>query len=591
LGLAVSSCSLTKDRVEQASVDPVVRFCAEGKVTQGQSTVCVDDETVRFKPINLDTFRFDDRPDELAIVAASGDPTYRNRLQALAFDRSIAACAQHLRFAFASTALRKGILQFGAIATDAAAVLVGGTLAKESLAAASGVLSASDSIIDSVQFQNLLLASIMKAIDNDRNSETIAAYSVEEALEDITDYHRRCSTVHGIMLLSESVEELQRNNALISDLERRQIETQAEELAEQIDQLDSAKNKKQIEILQERLDRLRADLPAPKAPAGAAGAATRRPGRQEGVDDGATLWLQGNVAPEAQPIQSGATMSRTVYVNGAYLPEEEAKISVFDRGFLFADGVYEVATVVDGRLVDNAAHLARLQRSLGELDMPAPAAPEEIEAIQRELIARNGIDQGLVYLQVTRGAADRDFLYPKDAAPSLVMFTQTKNVIDSPAAAKGISVITLPDIRWRRRDIKTVALLAASMAKQAAHDAGADDAWMVEDGAVTEGSSNNAFIVTHDGAIITRALSNDILHGITRRAVLAIAEREGLTVEERAFSPEEAYEAAEAFITSASTFVMPVVKIDSRILGNGVPGPVSENLRRLYIEMARQEAT
>jgi D-alanine transaminase len=284
-------------------------------------------------------------------------------------------------------------------------------------------------------------------------------------------------------------------------------------------------------------------------------------------------------------------MSRTVYVNGAYLPEEEAKISVFDRGFLFADGVYEVATVVDGRLVDNAAHLARLQRSLGELDMPAPAAPEEIEAIQRELIARNGIDQGLVYLQVTRGAADRDFLYPKDAAPSLVMFTQTKNVIDSPAAAKGISVITLPDIRWRRRDIKTVALLAASMAKQAAHDAGADDAWMVEDGAVTEGSSNNAFIVTHDGAIITRALSNDILHGITRRAVLAIAEREGLTVEERAFSPEEAYEAAEAFITSASTFVMPVVKIDSRILGNGVPGPVSENLRRLYIEMARQEAT
>jgi D-alanine transaminase len=284
-------------------------------------------------------------------------------------------------------------------------------------------------------------------------------------------------------------------------------------------------------------------------------------------------------------------MSRIVYVNGAYLPEEEAKISVFDRGFLFADGVYEVATVVDGRLVDNAAHLARLQRSLGELAMPAPAAPEEIEAIQRELIARNGIDQGLVYLQVTRGAADRDFLYPTDAAPSLVMFTQTKNVIDNPTAAKGISVVTLPDIRWRRRDIKTVALLAASMAKQAAHDAGADDAWMVEDGAVTEGSSNNAFIVTHDGAIVTRALSNDILHGITRRAVLAIAEREGLTVEERAFSPEEAYEAAEAFITSASTFVMPVVKIDNRILGNGVPGPVSENLRRLYIEMARQEAT
>lgn len=284
-------------------------------------------------------------------------------------------------------------------------------------------------------------------------------------------------------------------------------------------------------------------------------------------------------------------MSRIVYVNGEYLPEEEAKISVFDRGFLFADGVYEVSTVVDGRLVDNAAHLARLRRSLDELDMAAPATPEEIEAIQREMIARNGVEEGLVYLQVTRGAADRDFLYPKDALPSLVMFTQTKNVIDNPAATTGISVITLPDIRWRRRDIKTVGLLAASMAKQAAQEAGADDAWMVEDGLITEGSSNNAFIVTHEGAIVTRALSNDILHGITRRAVLAIAEREGLTVEERAFSPEEAHEAAEAFITSASTFVMPVVKIDNRILGNGVPGPVTQDLRRLYIEMARNEAS
>jgi D-alanine transaminase len=284
-------------------------------------------------------------------------------------------------------------------------------------------------------------------------------------------------------------------------------------------------------------------------------------------------------------------MSRIVYVNGAYLPEEEAKISVFDRGFLFADGVYEVSSVVEGRLVDNAAHLARLRRSLDELDMAAPATPEEIEAIQREMITRNGIEEGLVYLQVTRGAADRDFLYPKDAAPSLVMFTQTKSIVNNPTAARGISVITLPDIRWRRRDIKTIGLLAASMAKQAAQDAGADDAWMVEDGMITEGSSNNAFIITHEGAIVTRALSNDILHGITRRAVLAIAERENLTVEERAFSPEEAYEAAEAFITSASTFVMPVVRIDNRILGNGVPGPVTEDLRRLYTEMARNEAT
>jgi hypothetical protein len=273
LGLALSGCSLLKDRVEEASVDPVMQLCAEGKVTEGQSTVCVENETVTFKPINLDTFRFDDKPDELAVVLASGDKTYRNRLQALAFEKSIAACALHLRFAFASTALRKGALQFGAIATDAAAVLVGSVLAKESLAATSGVLTATDSIIDSVQFQNLLLASIMKAIDNDRQTfreqvavrrdKVIAEYSLEEALGDVTDYHGRCSTVHGVMLLSKSVEEQQRNKALISDLERRQMEEQAEELASQIDQLDATKNKTQIEVLKQRLDRLRADLPNP----------------------------------------------------------------------------------------------------------------------------------------------------------------------------------------------------------------------------------------------------------------------------------------------------------------------------------------
>jgi D-alanine transaminase len=283
-------------------------------------------------------------------------------------------------------------------------------------------------------------------------------------------------------------------------------------------------------------------------------------------------------------------MGRVVYVNGEYLAEEDAKISVFDRGFLFSDGVYEVSSVLDGKLVDNAAHLKRLERSLGELKMACPATPEEIQAIQRQMIERNSLEEGIVYLQVTRGAADRDFAYPKNAEPSLVMFTQEKRISENPTATRGISVVTLPDIRWRRRDIKTVGLLPAAMAKQAALDAGADDAWMVEDGLITEGSSNNAFIVTMDGAIVTRALSNSILHGITRRAVLAIAEREGLTVEERSFTPEEAYEAAEAFITSASTFVMPVVKIDDRILGNGVPGPVSSQLRELYIEMAREEA-
>jgi D-alanine transaminase len=283
-------------------------------------------------------------------------------------------------------------------------------------------------------------------------------------------------------------------------------------------------------------------------------------------------------------------MSRIVYVNGEYLPEEEAKISVFDRGFLFADGVYEVSSVLAGKLIDNAAHMARLERSLGELRMAPPMPLDEIPPIQREIVARNALDQGTVYLQVSRGAADRDFPFPKGVASSLVIFSQERNLIEDPAAARGISVITLPDIRWQRRDIKTVQLLAPSLAKQAALDAGANDAWLVEDGFVTEGSSNNAYIVTLDGTIVTRALSNSILHGITRRAILALAEREGLTVEERSFTPEEAYEAGEAFITSASTFVYPVVDIDGRILGNGVPGPVATKLRQLYIEMALAES-
>jgi D-alanine transaminase len=283
-------------------------------------------------------------------------------------------------------------------------------------------------------------------------------------------------------------------------------------------------------------------------------------------------------------------MSRTVYVNGDYVPEEDAKISVFDRGFLFADAVYEVSSVIDGKLVDNAAHLARLDRSLRELEIAWPCSRQELTAIQKELISRNALSEGVVYLQVSRGAADRDFAYPTDATPSLVMFTQEKSVVDPPAAQTGISVITVPDIRWGRRDIKTVQLLAPSMAKQAALNAGAKDAWMVENGYVTEGSSNNAFIVTLDGRIVTRQLSSEILHGITRRAVLELAKQENLTVEERAFTPGEAYEAAEAFITSASSFVMGVVQIDDRVLGNGVPGPITEKLRRLYIETARAEA-
>ncbi len=189
-------------------------------------------------------------------------------------------------------------------------------------------------------------------------------------------------------------------------------------------------------------------------------------------------------------------MSRTVYVNGAYVPEEEAKVSVFDRGFLFADGVYEVTSVLGGKLIDFDGHADRLARSLTELDMAAPVSREELLAIHRELVEKNGIDEGMVYLQVTRGAADRDFVFPEGAAPTLVVFTQAKQLADNPVAERGLSVITIPDQRWARRDIKTVQLLYPSMGKMMAKAAGADDAWMVEDGVVTEGTSNNAYIVT-----------------------------------------------------------------------------------------------
>lgn len=282
-------------------------------------------------------------------------------------------------------------------------------------------------------------------------------------------------------------------------------------------------------------------------------------------------------------------MSRIVYVNGEFVPEADAKVSVFDRGFIFADGVYEVSSVLRGKLIENTGHLVRLRRSLSELNMSSPATDEEIEAIQKELIERNNLDEGLVYLQVTRGAADRDFAFPKDVAPTLVMFTQAKNILANPIAEKGLSVITVEDIRWRRRDIKTVGLLAPCLAKMQAKAAGADDAWMVEDGFITEGSSNNAYIVTDDGTIVTRQVGHEILNGITRRAVLALAEKHSYKVEERLFSVEECYNAAEAFVTSATMFVQPVVKIDDRQIGDGRPGLVAQQLRELYIGMALAE--
>ncbi len=283
-------------------------------------------------------------------------------------------------------------------------------------------------------------------------------------------------------------------------------------------------------------------------------------------------------------------MSRTVYVNGEYLPEEEAKISVFDRGFLFADGVYEVTSVLGGKLIDFEGHAKRLERSLSELEMASPVTSDELLAIHRELVARNGIEEGLVYLQITRGAADRDFAYPEGATPSIVLFTQAKpGLADSPKAKEGLKIISIEDQRWGRRDIKTVQLLYPSMGKMAAKKAGADDAWMVEDGHVTEGTSNNAYIVKN-GTIVTRHLGNEILHGITRAAVLRFAREAQMQVEERPFTLDEAKSADEAFITSASTFVMPVVQIDDAPVGQGAPGPVASRLREIYLEESRNAA-
>ena len=286
-------------------------------------------------------------------------------------------------------------------------------------------------------------------------------------------------------------------------------------------------------------------------------------------------------------------MSRTVYVNGEYLPEEEAKISIFDRGFLMADGVYEVTSVLDGKLVEFEGHAARLERSLTELDMACPVSMDELLSIHRELVARNEIEEGMIYLQVTRGAPDdRDFVFPDpEKVPStLVLFTQSKpGLADNPVAQKGLKVISIEDIRWGRRDIKTVQLLYPSMGKMMAKKAGADDAWLVEDGVVTEGTSNNAYIV-RGGKIITRHLSNDILHGITRAAILRFAKEAQMTVEERPFTILEAQSADEAFITSASTFVMPVVEIDAAQVGDGIPGPVAIRLREIYLEESRKAA-
>ena len=280
-------------------------------------------------------------------------------------------------------------------------------------------------------------------------------------------------------------------------------------------------------------------------------------------------------------------MNRIVYVNGEYLPESEAKVSIFDRGFLFADGVYEVTPVINSKLVDYDPHMERLDRSLKELKMAWPCNIVEMTAMHNELIKRNNLSEGIIYMQVTRGVADRQFNFPKDIKSSLVAFTQVMKLVDNPNARTGVKVVTTPDIRWLRRDIKSIMLLAPVLGKEEAYQKGAAEGWMVEDGFVTEGTSSNAYIVVAD-KIITRPLSNRILAGCTRRALFRLAKEHGVVIEERLFTPEEAYAADEAFLSSASQFVMPITEIDGHRIGGGQPGPVVRKLREIFLEEAQR---
>lgn len=283
---------------------------------------------------------------------------------------------------------------------------------------------------------------------------------------------------------------------------------------------------------------------------------------------------------------------RTIYLSGSYLPENQATVSIFDRGMLFSDSVYEVVSVLDAKLVDFPGHVKRLARSLGELGINGAPGEDDWLTICRELVSVNGLQEGMIYWQVTRGSpTDRDFVFPPaDTLPTVIAFTQSKALVDSPLAERGASVVTLPDLRWGRADIKTTQLLYASLMKNEALAQGSDDAWLMRDGVITEGTAQNAHIITKDGVLITHPLNRDILHGITRAAVLPLAAGRQVRIEERSFTVDEALNAAEAFTSSASGFVTPVVRINGTVIGEGVPGPITRALRAAYIQWARDTA-
>lgn len=280
-------------------------------------------------------------------------------------------------------------------------------------------------------------------------------------------------------------------------------------------------------------------------------------------------------------------MTNIAYVNGAYEKIENAKVSIMDRGLLFADGVYEVAGVFDGVIIDNESHIMRLQRSLNEIKLTLPIELDELLIVQKKLIEINKLKEGTLYFHVTRGISQtRDFEFPEDQSPSLIMFVHHKQIMDLPIDRLNAKVMTLPDLRWKRRDIKSIALLPQVLAKQVAHENNCNEVWMYEDGYITEGGSSNAFIIK-DNKLISRKNNEKILSGTTRQAVLKLLELEGLSFDERPFTIEEAYDADEAFYTSASVFVMPVISIDDRVINDGIPGYLTLKLRNLYENFAK----
>ena len=282
-------------------------------------------------------------------------------------------------------------------------------------------------------------------------------------------------------------------------------------------------------------------------------------------------------------------MSRIVFVNGKFVKEQEAVISIFDRGFIFGDGIYEVVPIIRGKIIDRDYFLERLERSLFELSIPWPCSEQEYIQMMNALIEKNELKEGIVYSQVTRGKAERDFPFPESVQPGIVAFTSQMEILDNPDFETGIAVTTTPDLRWKRRDIKSINLLGQVLAKQDAITQNSKEAWMVENGQVTEGASSSAYIVKND-VLVTRSLSNAILPGIRRRTILELAERAKINVEERAFSVAEAKAADEALISSATTMVLGVVSIDGCLIGDGTPGPITRKLRGLYQDRILQEA-